>query len=226
MIEQKETRRVLIGTPTLDGRVDVWYCDSLLQSIKMSLDKDVFLHAIYPSYDSLLQRSRNSLVKLALEQEFDDLVFIDSDIQWDPEWLFKILQMPEPVIGGALVKKSDTNEGYTVQLLNKDLKWNSTKELFEVDGVGTGFMKVSRFALEKLWETSKPYTDESGEQRMIFDITINDKGELVSEDYTMCNKWKELGYKVWVLPEITCNHLGVKKWKGNFKKFIEENGYK
>lgn len=219
-------RKVLIGTPTLDGKVDVWYSNSLLLSVKMAEKKNIYLHTIYPSYDSLLQRSRNSLVKLALEQEVDDLFFIDSDVEWEPEWIFNLLENDEPVIGGVLVRKSDEVEGYTVKIRDSEMKRNEAGNLIEVDGVGTGFMKISKFALQKLWDVSTPYFDETGEHRMIFDISIGDDGQFISEDYTMCNKWKSLGYKVWLDPTITCNHIGVKKWKGDFKHFLQTNGYK
>jgi len=136
------TRKVLIGTPTLDGRVDVWYASSLERSIRMGEERGIYVHTIFPSYDSLLQRSRNSLLKLALQQGFDDLIFIDSDVEWEPEWLFNLLEKNEPVVGIALVRKSDKNEGYTVKVTDKELKYNSDQTLIEVEGVGTGFMKA------------------------------------------------------------------------------------
>ena len=40
-------RKVLIGTPCYDGKVDVWFANSLLETIKMSYEKDVFVHAVY-----------------------------------------------------------------------------------------------------------------------------------------------------------------------------------
>ena len=217
-------RRVLIGTPSHDGKLDVWYTNSLLQTVKMSYKKDIFVHAIYTSYDSLVQRARNSLFKLAIDGKYDDLFFIDADVEWEPEWFFNLIERPEPIIGGALVKKTD-KEGYTVKLVDKDLKYSSDEKLIEVDGVGTGFMKVSRFALEKLWEISDKYLSEGEENRMVFDILV-ENGDLISEDYVLCNKWKKLGYKIWLDPIITCNHIGIKKFKGNFKNFIEKNGYK
>jgi glycosyltransferase involved in cell wall biosynthesis len=216
-------RKVLIGTPSYDGRIDVWFANSLVATVKEAEKKDIFVHAIYTSYDSLVQRARNSLVKLALDGGYDDLFFIDSDIEWEPEWLFRLLNRPEPVVGGALVKKTDT-EGYTVKILDKTLKYSSDKKLLEVNGVGTGFLKVSRFALEKLWEASDPYTSEGEKHRMVFDIKV-ENGELISEDYIMCNKWQDLGYKVWLDPTITCNHIGVKKFKGDLNKFLDKNKY-
>jgi len=216
-------RRVLIGTPSYDGRIDVWFANSLIQTVKIAEKKGIFVHAIYTSYDSLIQRARNSLFRLALTGGYDDLFFIDSDCEWDSEWFFNLLDRPEPIVGGALIKKSE-KEGYTVKLLNKELKYSEDKKLIEVDGVGTGFMKVSRFALEKLWEISEPYTSEGEEHRMICDIKV-ENGDLISEDYVIANKWRGLGYKIWLDPTITINHIGTKKFKGDFANFIKKLGY-
>lgn len=216
-------RRVLIGTPSYDGRIDVWFANSLISTVKESIKRDIHVHAIYTSYDSLVQRARNSLIKLALDGGYDDLFFIDSDVEWETEWFFNLLDRPEPIVGGALIKKTD-KEGYTIKLTDKELKYSQDKKIIEVDGVGTGFLKISRFALEKLWEISDEYQSEGESNRMVFDITV-ENGDLISEDFVLCNKWKKLGYKVWVDPTITCNHVGIKKFKGNFKKFIEKNGY-
>lgn len=216
-------RRVLIGTPSYDGRIDVWFANSLLSTVKMSYEKDVFVHAIYVSYDSLVQRARNSLFKLALEGGYDDLFFIDSDVEWEPEWFFRLLERPEPIVGAPLIKKSD-NESYTIKILDKKLKWSDDKKLIEVNGIGTGFMKVSRFAFEKLWEISETYKSEGETHRMVCDIKI-ENGDLISEDYILCSKWQGLGYKVWADPTITINHIGIKKFKGDFNSFIQKLGY-
>ena len=217
-------QKVLIGTPSYDGRIDVWFANSLVATVKEAEKKGIHVHAIYTSYDSLVQRARNDLVRLALDGGYDTLFFIDSDVEWEPEWFFRLLERPEPIVGGALVKKSD-KEGYTVKILNKTLKYSEDKKLLEVDGVGTGFLKVDKFALEKLWLASDPYTHDGINQRMIFNLLIDDDGDLISEDYVMCKKWQKLGYKVWLDPTITCNHIGIKKFKGDLNKFLDKQGY-
>jgi len=215
--------KILIGTPTYDGRIDTWFADSLVRTIKQSIPKKIQIDAIYPSYDSLIQRARNDLFRMALEGNYDTLFFIDSDMEWEPEWFFRLLERPEPIVGGAVIKKSD-NEGYNVKITNKTLKYSTDQKLLEVDGVGTGFLKVDRFAIDKLWLMSEPYFHDNKDNRMVFDIKI-ENGDLVSEDYIMCSKWKSLGYKIWLDPTITCNHNGVKKYKGNVQNFLEKNGY-
>ena len=217
-------RRVLIGTPSYDGRIDVWFANSLIGTVKMAEKKGIFVHAIYTSYDSLVQRARNSLFRLALQGNYDDLFFIDSDCEWEPEWFFRLLDRPEDIVGAALIKKTE-KESYTVKLVDKNLKWSEDNKLIQVDGVGTGFMKVSRKALQSLWDISDPYISEGEEHRMICDIKV-ENGDLISEDYVLASKWRSLGNQVWLDPTITINHIGIKKFKGNFQKYLGKLNYK
>jgi hypothetical protein len=55
---------------------------------------------------------------------------------------------------------------------------------------------------------------------MVFDVQIVN-GDLVSEDNVFCKKWRSLGGKVFIDPAMTCNHIGVKKYQGNFLNFIK-----
>jgi hypothetical protein len=57
---------------------------------------------------------------------------------------------------------------------------------------------------------------------MVFDIGIDNDGELYSEDTSFCNKWKSLGGTTWVNISMTCGHIGSKVFTGNFKQYFEE----
>ena len=213
-------RKVLIGTPAYDGRVDVWFANSLVNTVRMSYEKETIVVPVYMAYDSLVQRARNDLVRLALEEDFDDLIFIDSDQEWNPEWIFQLLDHDADVVGGTVVKKSDT-PAFNVKALPEGLK--EENGLMEVECVGTGFMKISKDALKKVWEVSPEYQNEGRLCRMVFDIQIMD-GQLVSEDNVFCRKWRDLGGKVYIDPSMTCNHIGVKKYTGNFQEYIKAVG--
>ena len=213
-------RKVLIGTPAYDGKVDVWYANSLVNTIRMSYEKDVVIVPVYMAYDSLVQRARNDLVKLAIEEDFDDLIFIDADQEWDPAWIFKLLDSDKDVIAGTVVKKSD-QPAFNVKALKDGVKLDG--ELAEVDCVGTGFMRISKNALKQVWDASEEYTNEGKTCRMVFDIKVVD-GQLVSEDNVFCRKWHDLGGKVYIDPSMTCNHVGIKKYTGNFMEYIKAIG--
>jgi len=211
-------RKVMIGTPAHDGRVDVWFANSLVNTVKLAMQRQVDIKPIYMSYDSLVQRARNDLVKLAVEEDFDDLIFIDSDEEWDPEWIFKLLAYKEEVIGLPVVKKSDQMM-FNIKSLPQGLKMQQNG-LMEVEAVGTGFMKISRSALKKVWDISPEYKNEGRLGRMVFDVKIVN-GDLVSEDNIFCSKWRNLGGKVFIEPSMTCNHIGVKKYQGNFLEYLK-----
>jgi len=211
-------RKVLIGTPAHDGRVDVWYANSLVNTIRLAHQKEILIVPIFMAYDSLVQRARNDLVRIALKDEFDDLIFIDSDQEWDPEWVFSLLDREEPVVGGTVVKKSDMT-AFNVKAFPEGLN-REENGLMAVESVGTGFLKISREALQKVWDESPEYTNEGRICRMVFDVQLID-GELVSEDNIFCSKWRSLGGTVWIDPEMTCNHIGVKKYGGDFLAYLE-----
>ena len=208
--------KVLIATPAHDGRLDVWYTTSLVNSIRIAQDKGIFLHPVFMSYDALVQRARNDLFRLAVEGEYDHMIFIDADLEWNPMWIMELLERQEDVVGGTYRKKTDEAEMYVAKIKNLDVE----NGLIKVDGLGTGFVKLSRDAFMSLWEASQPYQNEGREGRMICDIQIID-GQLCSEDVVLFMKLRDLGFDVWLAPHMTCCHIGTKKFYGNFEDFAK-----
>jgi len=77
-------KKILIATPSYDGKVDVWYTSALHQTTLIGIEAGIYFHPVFMSYDALIQRSRNDLVALAVEQDFDGILWIDADIEWHP----------------------------------------------------------------------------------------------------------------------------------------------
>ena len=206
--------KVLIATPAYDGRLDVWYTNSLVNSVRVAQEQGIFLHPVFMSYDALVQRARNDLFRLALE--YDAVIWIDSDLEWNPMWIMELLGSDKDVIGGTYRKKTDDAELYTVKTNNLESK----DGLIKVDGLGMGFVKMSKKAVQALWDASQPYQNEGREGRMICDIQIVD-GQLVSEDNVVTRKLADLGFDIWLDPRMTCCHIGTKKFYGNFEDFAK-----
>jgi glycosyltransferase involved in cell wall biosynthesis len=206
--------KVLIATPSYDGRLDVWYTTSLVNSIRVAQEQGIFLHPVFMSYDALVQRARNDLFKLALE--YDAVIWIDADLEWNPMWIMELLGSDKDVIGGTYRKKTDDAELYTVKTNNLESK----DGLIKVDGLGMGFVKMSKKAVQALWDVSQPYQNEGRECRMVCDIQVID-GQLVSEDNVVMRKLADLGFDVLLDPRMTCCHIGTKKFYGNFEAFSQ-----
>lgn len=209
--------KVMIATPSYDGRLDVWYTNSLVNSIRLCQASNIYLHPIFVSYDSLIQRARNDCIKIAVEGDYDCMIFIDSDMEWDPEWIIELINRPEDIIGGTARKKTDEAELYCIK--TKNFK-KSENGLIKLMSIGTGFVKISREALRAVWEASEPYMNDGRAGRMCCNVKVKD-GELVSEDIVLFEKLGELGFDIWLDPKMCCGHVGTKKFVGNLEAFID-----
>ena len=209
-------RKVLIATPCYDGKLSVWYVNSLMNSIYIAGKSGIVLAPVWMSYDALVQRSRNDLVELFMQGNFSDMIWIDSDVEWNPEWIIKLLISDKDVVGGTYRKKTDEIEDYTVKTESLEIE----DGLIEVEGLGFGFIKTSRKAIEALYHDSEPYESGGKNARNVFEVIIKD-GTMVGEDILVCQKLKELGFSIYLDPSMTCNHDGNKLYAGNFMQFME-----
>lgn len=223
MTESK--RKVMIGSPSYDGKLEVWYVNSLIQTMKLADEHNVEIIPIWVSFDALIQRCRNDTVAIAMYQDVDDLVWIDTDIEWKPEWFYKLLEYPVDVVGGTYPKKGDKHEQYVLNLGGKSGEIDKLTGLMEVAGLGTGFLRFSRSAIKWLWDNSPAYIEKEKdnlEKRWIFDVVIENR-DLVSEDIHVCSRLeREGGFKIYLDPSMTCNHVGGKKYEGDFLKWFNK----
>lgn len=215
-------KRVMIGTPCYDGRLDVWYTNSLVNTIKESYKHNIEIIPMWVSFDALIQRARNDTILIAKELDVDSMIWIDSDIEWEPEWFFKLVECVHDVVGGTYPKRADKEE-YVVRQVNYN-PIDPVTNLMEVDGLGTGFAKLSRRAINYLWDSSEPYLDpkDNKERRMIFNVKI-ENNLMVSEDIAMFNKLSAGGFKIYMDTSMTCNHIGPKKFTGSFINWFRKN---
>ena len=133
-----DKKKVLIATPSYDGKLDVYYIDSLLNTLSIAEKNNVEVFPLFICYDSLIQRARNDLFKLAYSNDIDVLFFIDGDVGWNPSDFYKLVKSDKDIIGGSYRKKTDNEELYVVKALDKDtskLNLNVDKDgILEVAG--------------------------------------------------------------------------------------------
>jgi len=213
-------RRVMLGTPSHDGKVEVVYLHSVINTIKLCAQNNIDVFPFHICYESLLQISRNDIFKTAYMNQIDDLVFIDSDQEWLPEQFLRVLQHPVDFVGCPVVKKGDA-ESYNIKCLKWPIPRDKNTGLLMVDSIGTGFLRLSRRAIEKMWNMSESYdSDKDKDNRNVFETKIVN-GEYYSEDVYFCKKWQDSGETIYLDDEMTCSHVGTKKWNGNFNLWLK-----
>lgn len=219
-------RRVLIGTPAYTWSLDVRYTDALLRTLRLCLEQGIDMRWMFPPGDAIVQNACNELIAIAREKGFDDLIIIGSDQDWQPEWIPKLLSYDVDCVAGPVKKKTDEKERYNVRAPQ-----GADSFVFRPDGlmtapdmtVGTGFMRLSRRAMDVLWDAAPKYKIVGGqdsELAWIFDVRpVN--GALVGEDIFMCMTLRKQGIEIWLDPTMDGGHIGQKRFHGNFLSWLE-----
>jgi len=164
---------------------------------------------------------RNLLVRDFLETDCTDLVFLDTDVLFAAENIVQLVISDADVVAGVYPLKQDPQE-FPVRLLPGELRADDNG-LVEVEGVPTGFLRIRRSVLEELEKDANKFLGrkESRERRsvpIIFERTF--KGNLrIGGDYTFCEKWRETGGKIHVIPDMKFGHVGTRIWSGSVGAF-------
>ena len=102
--------------------------------------------------------------------------------------------------------------------------------LIKLKDAGTGFMCIQRQVIEKMFEeypdlkyANDINVDEKFEKHMyaLFDTMIDPESRrYLSEDYTFCRLWQQMGGEVFLDPRTGLNHVGHYTFRGNIRKLI------
>ena len=177
--------------------------------------------------DIYLLRSQIVANFLADPDKPTDLVMVDSDVGWPPGGLHRLLDHEVDLVAGAYPKKD-----YPVKFMfrnERDLGdatelVSGPNGLVEVWGMPAGFMRMTRSMLETMWNHYEPTLGihdpmVPGEKtvRMFDPYWIEDnegRPMALSEDYSFCQRWRDLGHKVWMDPSIPMAHIGTHAFQG------------
>lgn len=216
--EKSMTRRVAIISPSYDGKVVCDHAVALVTIFQRAAKErpDLHLSLSYWMGEALLQKARNSLFCDAFEQGVDDVVFLDVDQSFDAQAFFDLLDHPVDVVGVTARMKTD-EERYTHRPEEPEKHtWNAQLKLLEVQYLATGFMRLSRKAMQALWDASPKYYDGK-ERRLICDVQIINGG-MISEDIQICKKLSEAGFQMYLDINHTCDHFGTKRYSGDYRR--------
>jgi hypothetical protein len=174
--------------------------------------------------DSLVTRARNKLVaRMMHNPRSTHLMFIDADIGFNPDDIFKLIGHDLDMVGGLYPKK-ELPANYVV---NHVAKPRRNGDCVEVRHLGTGFMLVKRNVIERLIEASPELkiTPNSGEEApqdkfyyALFDTLIDKGGFYLSEDWTFCDMVRsKLGVSIWADISIRLDHHGQYNFAGDLE---------
>lgn len=216
-------RKLFIALPAYDFKVSLKLAISLASFAQQAPAHGIDLSIGSICGCSVVSRARNLLVRDFLESDCTDLLFIDSDINFDPESVFRLMAWstdPAKGIVAGVPRTRKTNKVYIAKLDEKeDSVVMDDMGLVRAQRVATAFMLVQRKVFEDLIEKHPEwkYKDHITHQDLhaVFDFKVTEEGYM-GEDFLFCDRARELGYEVWIDPTIKLGHMGVQEYEGDF----------
>ena len=170
-IEDLKKNKVFVATPMYGGMAHGLYIKSCLDLQTTMAKYGIETKFSFLFNESLITRARNYLVDEFLRSDFTHLLFIDSDIHYNPQDVIAMLALDKDVIGGPYPKKS-INWGNVAQAARnhpnmeprelenlvgeyvfnvvKGTKQFQVTDPLEVLEIGTGYMMVKRHVFDKM----------------------------------------------------------------------------
>ena len=170
-VEELRSKKLFICTPMYGGMSHGMYVKSCLDLQTICASYGIEVRFSFLFNESLITRARNYLVDEFLRAEgFTHLLFLDSDIHFDPRDVIALLALDKDVIGGPYpkksikwnsikeaVKKNPSIDAGELEKVAGDFVFNpapgtekfSVAEPIEVLEIGTGFMMVKREVFDK-----------------------------------------------------------------------------
>jgi len=232
--------KIFLAVPMYGGQCTGVFVQSLLALSGMFSANGVILQCAFMFNESLITRARNNLTHQFLETDCTHLLFIDADMKFFAEDIFRMLVCDKDVMV-AICPKKEINWGtvheaamrgerdlhrftgsFVVNLLQNTASITVPQDQpFPVAAGGTGIMLVEREVFKKLQKTTPIFKNDMSHMTagkpvyQYFTESIDpESGRLLSEDYHFCHAWRRAGGTVWAAPWCRIGHFGTYLFEG------------
>ena len=237
---EQPTPKVFIATPCYGGLVTQDYMESIIACTSV-LRIPMTLSLL--GDDAMISRARNTLLhQFFTRSDATHILFIDADIGFPAEAPARLLAADKDIVAGMYpikdrfwdkatqdnVLHGESQDEASLRYVGETAAMHEAWEkgpLVKTHYVGTGFMMISRKAIATMVksypETAYRRIDSAGEGdgtlcHALFDASIDpETGTYLSEDFTFCRRWREIGGEVWVDTSISLTHTGRASFRGN-----------
>ena len=217
-------RSIFIALPAYDFKVSLKLAISLARFTQVAGKHGISVHMGSICGCSVVSRARNLLVKDMVDSDATDLLFIDSDINFEPDDILRLMAWgadPKKGIVAGVPRTRSENKVYIADLdydENGELTMNGMG-LVRGKRVATAFMLIRREVFEQMMAAHPEwvYKDQRSDRMIpcLIDFKLTEEG-YIGEDFLFCDRARELGFEVWIDPTIKLGHMGVQEYEGCF----------
>jgi glycosyltransferase involved in cell wall biosynthesis len=229
--------KVILATPFYEMRGFSPYIQSMVYTTKVLTQLGIEWEWHELSGDSYVDRAKNTITMRFLEDpDATDLFIIDSDMQWNPDALIKILQLPEQIVMGSYPQKNSWDKWTSIPVLKEENGKHHPvgrvlpdgTALIQAEYISGGFIRMKRECLVKFKDHYKDMTyqdssaDPSYPERLYTEFYTCERADGLrwGEDRVFGKRMRAIGVEGYIYPNIHFGHYGIKGWMGNYDTFL------
>lgn len=233
----------MIGTPMYGTQCFAHYMFSMMNFTREATARGLELNFQFTTTESLVTRARTGIANTFLRSDCTHLMFVDADIGFEPNGIFRLLSHQLPLVCAGYPAKhidwahvadaaqrgvppSQLKSYSSAMIYNRlpDQPPDVPPGLIEVQNAGTGFMLIERTVFEQLSSRVPRYQnnqfDNSGTWALEFFSTAIKNNILLSEDHYFCDLWRVHGGRIFVDPSIHLQHVGIHVYESSRNHWI------
>jgi hypothetical protein len=240
---------IYLAVPCYGGQLNLYFVSSLLRLQEACRERGIGLHVEMMGGEALITRGRSRLAAQFLAHpDATHILYIDADIGFPPETVFRLLDSGKDVVAAVCPLKSiDWTKvraaavagvedlqaaaiGYVVRFLPTPDKSVEVDDGFaQVAYGGTGFLMIRREAMQRLFDGYPQLRAKMGDMHdtlapeavMVFDTMVEpETGQYLSEDYAFCRRWRDLGGEIWADVTARLTHVGHAAYTGSLMQAL------
>ena len=238
-MSDKKHVKLFIATPAFGHQVTTNYANSLLKFVSTPHKSIAVSSAVHmQSGMALVTQARNNCVAYFLNSDCTHMIFIDADIGFEPEAIYRLIEKdvplcltPYPVKGYQQGGKSIT---FIIHFDDKDNIQIDKDGFCNIKAGPTGFMMSKREVFEKL---AKEYPERKTVNKQLvgnkvetmekgwytfFETAQDPENGYLGEDIAFCRLWTNIGGKIYADTQTPLTHFGSHAFHGSLSTMFSK----
>jgi len=211
---------LMISTPSISTPA-VEYMISLMMTQRELVQMEVPSEWSLERFNADICMARSHIVAEFLRTQHTHLLMVDDDMTWEPQAVHRLFYANQDIVAVAGCKKAYPLRFAASKVDDKGMPvpLQMIPELgaAEVDFVGAAFMLVKREALEKMVQAYPElmYTGSDGKLASALFLQQIENGTYRPEDFSFCSRWRKIGGRIYICPDVAIGHIGQHEYKGD-----------
>lgn len=194
------------------------FMDSILHPVEDALRalERSGIRVVRRAGSSAIDYVRSEMASQALAEGREAVLFVDSDVLFNPADAIRLLLRPEPIVAGVYAQKRYGKVNVDTFPETREIGFGTEGRDYEVKGVGAGFLRIRSEAFIRIAEHHDLPTCTATGTGVIpfflpFVATDPDSGHVVyfCEDMAFCRRAREAGIPVIADTRVNLYHLGL-----------------